>query len=456
MRKHQWLLAGALPVLLAGCEIGSTYTAAVTVDALGLNLQSAPSPTAQIAYTREEGAIEPVFENGKTPAIAASVQHTGNGSLMKLGDDVKSVFAGGNAAILASGTTPSASGIDAVACLTKPVNQSAVFDTGASGSANARQSGALFAPGSSAPMFFGTDSAIGLKVAFAGASTGGMSSAVLGYRRYEVSIAPVFGVEGGCSHDALMHAAQTAVDQAQAALDTDNKTPAAARTDAQAATAAADALALKAAQDHLTALNALKPGDTGYQMYSVQVPSTLAVANDSVNTNASGGTNGVGLSIAQVFATGKAAEAIAQAKGVAGSIATVAAPAATGATGPNFTVAVTGTTGAPAGTAVSLGFTAPVTATLGNTSTSIPLSESYSTSLGDSAPTIATKLAGQINANTSAKLLGITATANGATLSLKVPAALAQYNLDRAYGWTSAPLKDSAVTLTASTTTASN
>jgi hypothetical protein len=134
MRKSCILLTGCAPALLAGC-IGANRVGALTTDNLGLSVQSStPNPQIDISYGRQEGAVEPVFENGATPAVAASVQHSD--TAVHLGADIKSIFTTGNSAIYATGGDPSKTGDDAVACIHMPVGSTLLYEPG--------QTGALF------------------------------------------------------------------------------------------------------------------------------------------------------------------------------------------------------------------------------------------------------------------------------------------------------------------------
>jgi hypothetical protein len=143
-----------------------------------------------------------VFGNGTTPAIAASVQHAGSGSVIIVGDKVSSTFAGGNAAVYAAGEAPT-NGLAAVACVNGPVPH-------------------VYQPGTVAPLVFGTDTVIGLHVTFpAGPSQPQIVSANLGYKRFEMAVAPLFSSGDGCKKQQLADLAQQAADQADAVVAAD-------------------------------------------------------------------------------------------------------------------------------------------------------------------------------------------------------------------------------------------
>jgi len=334
-----WLVV-APPMLLCGC-IGRDRVGAFTTDNFGIAVQSTPTPQVAFDFSRQEGALEPVFEDGSTPSIAASVQHTSSAGITKLSDSTKAIFAGGNAAVLAAGDTPGA--LSAVACLATPLKS---FD-----------SQIINAPGSSTPLLFGTDTVIGFKVAFAVGATPGLVSGNLGYKRDEMAISPVFGLEHGCSHEDLLAAAEATQNSAQSVQDADQAKVAADNDALKKLSSGADPAQLQKAlkadqaklQDDTIQLGVAKSrfhkidGDPKYDKYAVYVPSTLAVASDDVGaTPSSSGGSGT-FDVAQVFATGKAAEVIAKqdAFGAIGNVAaavTKQTPSNVATSGKTFTI----------------------------------------------------------------------------------------------------------------------
>ncbi len=167
-------------LLLCGCN-GANTLGFITTDNFGINVQATDKATAEIAYSRREGVIEPSYGRGAVPTVAAAVQHNAD-SFWSLGYSSKAVFSGGNAARYVAGDRgDSVSGLDAVACIKPPT-------------------GGAAAPPDHGALVFGTDSSIGFKIEVpATAATGGMFPNVhLGYRRNEFAIGTVSGDPGGC------------------------------------------------------------------------------------------------------------------------------------------------------------------------------------------------------------------------------------------------------------------
>ena len=140
---------------LSGCVSPNTTALFVTKTSLGLDVDMTPA-TASIAYDRKEGYLGPRYENGAVPPVIASVSTNGN----LLGRDVKQYYATGNAANLLAG---------------HPVT------------AGNRVSGERMI-GPSAPMFFGTETTVGIKIGF---TTQVPDSFTFGYKRKEYSLIPL-------------------------------------------------------------------------------------------------------------------------------------------------------------------------------------------------------------------------------------------------------------------------
>lgn len=161
-------------LLLVACAGGPTTVVFVTKSSLGLDVEQTP-PSASIAYDRVEGYFGPRYETGAVPPVVASF--ITNGKL--LNRQVKQVYATGDAARLLA--NPSAQ-VAADAALT----------------------------GDTKPMFFGTSTALGIKVGYeAGGST---STFTLGYKRKELSVIPL--TQG--SFPTVLATLQTDVEAAEA------------------------------------------------------------------------------------------------------------------------------------------------------------------------------------------------------------------------------------------------
>ncbi|MBR0680153.1 hypothetical protein GXW74_06620 [Roseomonas eburnea] len=204
------LLAGS--PLLSGC-IGSDRIAFATVDNIGIAIESTPYPYVDIGFSRTEGVVQPVFEDGRVSAVAAAGAHDVP-VVAPLSVAHVAVFAGGPAAASvarasapADAPTPGTrGGADApppaedrsagAACIRER-------PTGWDG----RQ---LPENGRSNPLIFSTTTSIGFRIGLPpqNATSGvPVPNVHLGYRRAEVAVAPVFGQPGGCSQ-ALAGSAQ--------------------------------------------------------------------------------------------------------------------------------------------------------------------------------------------------------------------------------------------------------
>ena len=147
------LFLPAALALVAGCANPDTVVF-VTNTSIGMDLGGTP-PMASIAYDRMEGYIAPRYDNGAVPPVVASLETGGNIITPK----IRQTYATGKAAGIATGsTTPAANELPLIGEQKKL-------------------------------MFFGTNTALGLRVGFTPA--GIPDSITLGFKRKEVSIIPV-------------------------------------------------------------------------------------------------------------------------------------------------------------------------------------------------------------------------------------------------------------------------
>ena len=183
--KINYLFIAATAAILTGCA-GYNTTMFMTKSNAGLDLDAKP-PTAEINISRKEAVIEPVFEKGQTPPVMASFKpHTGYGSSFQnyfLGVD--QTFAGGDAAKTMAMlydsptfTVGDDSIFDSALKLETPITSSNVFITPAP-------------PGVIRPFIFGTDTQLGLKVAWSGAGGQFPDTVKLGFNRKEFAWAPI-------------------------------------------------------------------------------------------------------------------------------------------------------------------------------------------------------------------------------------------------------------------------
>lgn len=399
-----------LPLFFNGC-VGTNMLGAFTTDNLGVNIQTTPEPVAEVSFSRREGTIQPVYAQGSVPAIAASVQHSGKNLFQSFTAESRSVFAGGNAAVHAAGDDEADNGLIAVSCLKdKPADRS------------------YYTKDQIGTMVFATDTVIGFKIGLpAGAAT--MPNASLGYKRNEMALAPMFGTDEGCSLEAMKRTANQNLAAAKSAL-AGKQAAKASPGEIEAATAA-----VAAAQAVVNA-----PPNRNY--FALYVPSFIAIANSGEAANTEQATNNTltlhpGFNIAQVFATGKAAEVISLKAKVNGSIGNVAALAADAgsphsvafALGGTFQSGVSLTLNAGSGTACS-------------TATGAPPCVSYAVVAGDqNLEGVARKLAAQINGDRSMKDAQVSATATNNVVVLQAPPG-------RVIDWTGNPSPPSKITLT--------
>jgi hypothetical protein len=173
---------GLLALELAAC-VGSGQTVFFTTDNMGIDVSTTPNPNAEIGFSRREGVVEPVFEDGKLPTVAASVRHDVP-TIFPVSSSTGAVFSGGKAAIILTGNDTKTDKDDSH-CLSKaPVGW---------------DNRTLPEAGVSRPMVFTTDTSLGFKISFANPSaTPPLPNVHLGYKRNEIALAPILGQPNGC------------------------------------------------------------------------------------------------------------------------------------------------------------------------------------------------------------------------------------------------------------------
>lgn len=170
--------------LLTGCA-GYNHTLFVTKSNAGLDFDAKP-PTAEISIARKEAVIAPGFEAGQTPPVLASFKpRVGNGGgFANFFLGVDQTFAGGDAAVVMSRlynspeTPTNIAAFDSRLLLTQPPKYRNVFQ---------RVPGA----GETRPFIFGTDTMLGLKVAWSGVGGQFPDTVKAGFNRKEFAWAPV-------------------------------------------------------------------------------------------------------------------------------------------------------------------------------------------------------------------------------------------------------------------------
>jgi hypothetical protein len=368
-----------LTVILSGC-VGYNTVGAFTTTNIGVNVQATPNPVAEISFARREGALEPTFQDGALPAVAASIEYEQAG-LFGFASDNRSVFAGGNAAVLASGGQTDPSGLSAVGCLSAFTG-----DNPPPG---------VHASSGSAPTIFATDTTIGFKITLPTGGGGDLLPNVnLGYKRNEMALAPIFGRKDACSAEARKIAAFDALADAVAKA-------------AAAASAKNAALANAWNQEVARRRSAIDQNKDNY--WGVFSPSYLAVSNNGNSTGTTDASkNTGGFSARQVFATGKAAEAIAE-YGIPGAIKRVASTSAP-AIWPGEMLVISGN--ASTNQSFTISNTVP-----GN----VPIAVTYAPNQNDTPPTAASALAFKIKNDLGMQASLLSATSDGNVVILRTP-----------------------------------
>lgn len=184
-----------LLLLTAGCAVGYNSALFATKTNVGLDVDSTP-PTAEISIARREVVIAPVFEGGQTPPVMASFSATSN-PFSRLFFGVDSTFAGGDAAVALSQTGSPSSSHENKDGNWPPEIPKPPPGTGASRICLSQKELDVSIPGKGQvrPLLFGTDSTLGIKIAWSGMTAQMPDTVRLGFNRKEFALAPLFGSE---------------------------------------------------------------------------------------------------------------------------------------------------------------------------------------------------------------------------------------------------------------------
>ena len=202
--KHIIAPIFSLVLLLSGCVIGKTGLLFVTKTNAGLDVSTTP-PTAELTISRVEGVVGPQFENGQTLPVMSSFKFENTGIFAP---HVGSAFATGDAAVTMAGLYGDDTfGRDwnARASLLKPENEANSPTNSKLSLDNEPDPGHLlplpelpllnpklkYQKNDVRPVFFGTDTAIGIKVAWSGMTGQYPDTAKFGYNRKELALVPV-------------------------------------------------------------------------------------------------------------------------------------------------------------------------------------------------------------------------------------------------------------------------
>jgi len=167
-----------------GCAVGYNSMLFVTKTNYGVDFDTQP-PAAQISVSRVEGVIQPTFEGGQTLPVMASFRATNN-SLFN--SSVSQTFATGNAAVAMATLygspdyTPEGSE-DSEKMFSSQISVTQQPCTGSSTD--------FVQPGEVMPVFFGTNTSLGLSITWSAVASPIPDSMQLGYRRRELAIAPI-------------------------------------------------------------------------------------------------------------------------------------------------------------------------------------------------------------------------------------------------------------------------
>jgi hypothetical protein len=183
-------MVGAMAAFFTGC-VGYNSALFATKTNVGLDFDT-KTPTAEISAARREVVVAPSFENGQMPPVAASFRKK-QGLGKWIFADIDSTFTGGDAAFIMTKfynqETASTPNVDEWSTNLNSVLrlQTEPKRTRSGGKVRLNSEGTVH------PMVFGTDTSLGLKVAWSGLTAMYPDSLKLGFNRKELAYAPVFG-----------------------------------------------------------------------------------------------------------------------------------------------------------------------------------------------------------------------------------------------------------------------
>lgn len=159
-----------------GCSIGKRSVLFSTKTSIGVDADTKP-PTLDVGFSRKEGTLSPVYDNGQVHSQMASYASQSG----FLNNRVATSFATGNAADILSQYIgePNAKMANNDNAIIIPANPSSI-----SGAANPKR------------YFFGTDTNFGVKIGM-GLETGGWPDSInIGYKRKELAYVPIIEKNG--------------------------------------------------------------------------------------------------------------------------------------------------------------------------------------------------------------------------------------------------------------------
>lgn len=190
--KNKVIIMNKTPVLLIlivvafacnGCSIGKKSVLFSTKTSIGVDADTKP-PTLDVGFSRKEGTLSPVYDNGHVHSQMASYASQSG----FLNNRVATSFATGNAAdILSQYIGEPNAKMANTDTITIPANPSSI-----SGAANPKR------------YFFGTDTNFGVKISM-GMETGGYPDGInIGYKRKELAYVPIIEKDGNAGLPSLI------------------------------------------------------------------------------------------------------------------------------------------------------------------------------------------------------------------------------------------------------------
>ncbi|MCF8050031.1 MAG: hypothetical protein K9L59_02255 [Desulfobacterales bacterium] len=185
----------AVILMATGCSVGKTSTMFITKTNAGLELSYEP-PTLALDISRIEGVLGPQFENGKKLPVLASFKFKNSGAFAP---HLGSTFATGDAAVVLAAfygdqTTPDQWN-ERLKQVKTLVDSSLELDNkpnpGTWHSFQKAENGTGLKEVDVKTVFFGTDTMLGLKVAWSTMTGALPDSAKLGYNRKEFALLPI-------------------------------------------------------------------------------------------------------------------------------------------------------------------------------------------------------------------------------------------------------------------------
>jgi hypothetical protein len=191
-----------LALWLSGCSIGRNSTLFVTKSNVGFEASSKP-PTLQLALSRKEGVVGPQFQDGQKLPVMASFRFGNQGAFAP---SVGSSFATGDAAstlaALYGDKTPSGDWTDRSKLVKEnqlPSDSALILPSEPKVTSwlpdwnwlNKITGKPTFQKDDVRPVFFGTDTALGVKVSWSGMTGSFPDSANFGYNRKELALVPI-------------------------------------------------------------------------------------------------------------------------------------------------------------------------------------------------------------------------------------------------------------------------